>query len=237
MLAKAVIGPESGLDKEYLVTVKGVVTEEKLRLLRHGLELDGRRLRPARVTRTEGMVLRFVLWEGRKRQIRRMCELVELDVVDLLRVRIGPLSISGLPEGKWRNLTTEERTALIKASKTITPVRMGGTLPPMKKGRPKPPSERADRGDRASGPRPARDGARDGDRKPFSKGPRREGGDAKPFSKGPRRDGAEGGARRGYSGGKPERPNSPRKTSDGRPGRSGKSGGSKPPRSKGPSRD
>ena len=116
VLAKAVIGPESQLDKEYLVRVSGQVSERKLALLRHGLALDGRQLKPAKVSLVESQRLRFVLMEGRNRQIRRMCELVELEVTDLLRVRIGPLELGDLPEGKWRALAPEERAALIAAS-------------------------------------------------------------------------------------------------------------------------
>lgn len=117
VVAKAVIGPQSALDKEYIVTVRGEVTERKLTLLRHGLELDGRRLKPARVTMIERQVLRFILTEGRNRQIRRMCDLVSLRVTDLLRVRIGPLQLGGLAEGRWRAITVEEREALIEASR------------------------------------------------------------------------------------------------------------------------
>ena len=116
VVAKAVIGPQSQLDKEYLVTVRGPITERKLSLLRHGLELDDRKLRPARVTVVQGQTLRFILTEGRNRQIRRMCDLVELRVTDLLRIRIGPLHLGELPEGRWRFLGPEERTALIEAS-------------------------------------------------------------------------------------------------------------------------
>ena len=115
VLAKAIIGPESGVDKEYVVTVAGKVTREKVQKLRHGLELDGRKLKPAKVTLQDVQVLRFVLNEGRNRQIRRMCELVELEVTDLIRVRIGPLLLGDLPEGKWRHLTAAERDALVKA--------------------------------------------------------------------------------------------------------------------------
>jgi 23S rRNA pseudouridine2604 synthase len=116
VLAKALIGPESDLDKEYLVRVTGEIDERALGRLRHGLELDGRKLRPAKVTRLPSHTLRFVLKEGRKRQIRRMCELVDLRVVDLQRVRIGPLSLGDLPEGRWRLLTADERQALVAAS-------------------------------------------------------------------------------------------------------------------------
>lgn len=114
VLAKAVIGPESILDKEYLVAVDGHVTSKKLSLLRHGLSLDGRALKPAKVDPMPDGRLRFVLREGRNRQIRRMAEAVDLRVVDLLRIRIGPLTLGDLPEGHWRALAPAERAALIK---------------------------------------------------------------------------------------------------------------------------
>ena len=116
VVAKAVIGPASELDKEYLVVVEGVVTEGKLSRLRHGLELNDKPLKPARVTQIEPQRLRFILKEGKYRQIRRMCELVGLEVVDLYRTRIGPLELGDLPEGRWRHLTAEERAALIANS-------------------------------------------------------------------------------------------------------------------------
>jgi len=113
VLAKAVIGPESDLEKEYLVRVSGEITPRKLGLLRHGLQLDGRQLRPAKVTELTPSKLRFVLKEGRNRQIRRVCEMVELEVVDLFRIRIGSLRLGDLPEGRWRALAAEERAALL----------------------------------------------------------------------------------------------------------------------------
>jgi 23S rRNA pseudouridine2604 synthase len=116
VVAKAVIGPESRLDKEYHVRVEGPVTDKVLGLLRHGLSLDDRLLKPARVDPLGPQRLRFILTEGRNRQIRRMCELVGLAVVDLHRVRIGPLRLGDLPEGRWRVLTADERSALIAQS-------------------------------------------------------------------------------------------------------------------------
>ncbi|MDZ4760496.1 MAG: pseudouridine synthase [Alphaproteobacteria bacterium] len=115
VLAKAVIGPESILEKEYLVAVTGRINRETISRLRHGLELDGRQLKPAEVSLEPDDRLRFVLTEGRNRQIRRMCELVGLDVIDLSRLRIGPLELGDLPEGKWRMLTEGERAAMIAA--------------------------------------------------------------------------------------------------------------------------
>jgi 23S rRNA pseudouridine2604 synthase len=113
VLAKAVIGESSALDKEYRVRVEGRIDDTKLTQLRHGLPLDGRQLKPAKIDLLAPQLLRFVLREGRKRQIRRMCDLVGLQVSDLQRVRIGPLELGPLPEGQWRPLTPEERARLL----------------------------------------------------------------------------------------------------------------------------
>lgn len=118
VVAKAVIGPQSVLEKEYRVRVRGEVTREAVALLRHGLELDGRVLKPAGVFDNGKGRLKFILKEGRNRQIRRMCELVGLRVVDLQRTRIGPIKLDDLEEGRWRHLTDQERQALIAASTT-----------------------------------------------------------------------------------------------------------------------
>jgi 23S rRNA pseudouridine2604 synthase len=113
VVAKAVIGPASDLEKEYRVRVAGEITDRAIGLLRHGLQLDGRQLKPAKVTVAGAQHLRFILKEGRNRQIRRMCDLVGLTVVDLFRVRIGPLRLGELPERHWRVLTPDERRALV----------------------------------------------------------------------------------------------------------------------------
>lgn len=108
-VARAIIGADSDVDKEYLVRVRGRVTDDAVDLLCHGLELDGRVLREARVTRERDGQLRFILREGRKRQIRRMCELVGLKVEALKRIRIGRVRLGNLPYGKWRYLGPDER--------------------------------------------------------------------------------------------------------------------------------
>jgi 23S rRNA pseudouridine2604 synthase len=108
-LAKKIIGEESRVEKEYIVRIRGSLSDDKLRLLRSGLELDGRPLKPAQVEWVNRDQLRFVLREGRKRQIRRMCELVGLKVVGLKRVRVGKIRLGDLPEGKWRFLLASER--------------------------------------------------------------------------------------------------------------------------------
>ncbi|CFN96571.1 pseudouridine synthase [Bordetella pertussis] len=108
-IAKKLIGEDSEVDKEYLVRVQGRLSEAGLALLNHGLSLDGKPLRPAQVRWQNADQLRFVLREGKKRQIRRMCELVGLRVVGLKRVRIGRVSLGALPAGQWRYLRADER--------------------------------------------------------------------------------------------------------------------------------
>jgi 23S rRNA pseudouridine2604 synthase len=108
-IAKQLIGADSEIEKEYLVRVEGKLAEKDLRLLNHGLSLDGAALKPARVAWQNRDQLRFVLKEGKKRQIRRMCELVGLKVVGLKRVRIGKVMLGDLPMGKWRYLREDER--------------------------------------------------------------------------------------------------------------------------------
>ncbi|MFC4338397.1 pseudouridine synthase [Cupriavidus numazuensis] len=121
-VARALIGEDSNVEKEYLVRVQwhspdGVVERnvsevfpaDKLELLRHGLSLDGVVLKPAKVSWQNEEQLRFVLREGRKRQIRRMCEQVGLEVVGLKRVRMGRIVLGDLPPGQWRFLGPFEK--------------------------------------------------------------------------------------------------------------------------------
>jgi 23S rRNA pseudouridine2604 synthase len=107
-VARQLIGDDSEVDKEYLVRVEGELIENGLELLNHGLTLDDVELRPAKVEWINRDQLRFVLREGRKRQIRRMCELVGLHVVGLKRIRIGQVALGDLPVGQWRYLYEDE---------------------------------------------------------------------------------------------------------------------------------
>ncbi len=107
-IAKQLIGEDSQVEKEYLVRVTGKLTDNGLALLNHGLSLDGKKLKPAKVVWQNEDQLRFVLREGRKRQIRRMCELVGLKVTGLKRVRIGRVKLGDLPQGQWRYLRDDE---------------------------------------------------------------------------------------------------------------------------------
>jgi len=125
-IARVLIGDDSDVEKEYLVRVEFIglpgaepvpegtlpnaaLSNNKLALLNHGLELDGEELKPAKVSWQNEHQLRFVLREGKKRQIRRMCELVGLKVVGLKRVRIGRIPLGHLPVGQWRYLAPWEK--------------------------------------------------------------------------------------------------------------------------------
>ncbi|WP_442909280.1 pseudouridine synthase [Ideonella sp. BN130291] len=112
-IARHLIGEDSRVEKEYLVRVEplaeGSVREDAIALLNHGLELDGQPLKPAKVSWQNEEQLRFVLREGKKRQIRRMCELVGYKVLALKRVRIGSVVLGQLPVGQWRYLGVHER--------------------------------------------------------------------------------------------------------------------------------
>ena len=107
-IAKQLIGENSGMEKEYLVRVTGKLDARGLGLLKHGLLLDGEPLKPAVVNWQNEDQLRFILRQGKKRQLRRMCELVGLKVVGLKRIRIGNVRLHDLPEGQWRYLRDNE---------------------------------------------------------------------------------------------------------------------------------
>jgi 23S rRNA pseudouridine2604 synthase len=108
-IAKQLIGEDSPIEKEYLVRVQGKLVGNGLALLNHGLSLDGKKLKPAKVSWLNDDQLRFILQEGKKRQIRRMCELVGLKVTALKRVRIGKVKLGDLPQGQWRYLGEDEK--------------------------------------------------------------------------------------------------------------------------------
>lgn len=108
-IARQLIADDSEIEKEYLVRVEGSMVPNGLAKLRHGLSLDGAPLRPAEVEWQNEDQLRFILREGKKRQIRRMCAIVGLKVVGLKRVRMGRIVLGDLPQGKWRYLREGER--------------------------------------------------------------------------------------------------------------------------------
>lgn len=112
-IAKTLIGEDTSVEKEYLVRVKytkgAKLPEHELKRLNHGLTLDGKALLPAKVRWQNEDQLCFILREGKKRQIRRMCEMVGLQVLALKRVRIGRVKLGNLPIGQWRYLGNDEQ--------------------------------------------------------------------------------------------------------------------------------
>jgi 23S rRNA pseudouridine2604 synthase len=111
-VAKQLIGETTEVEKEYLVRVQydrpGRLPENQLLKLQHGLTMDGKELLPAKVRWQNEDQLSFILREGKKRQIRRMCDMVGLQVLGLKRVRIGNIKLGDLPVGEWRYLGADE---------------------------------------------------------------------------------------------------------------------------------
>ena len=107
-IAKQLIGENTELEKEYLVRVKGDVSKAVISQLTFGLKLDGKALKRAKVRQLNPDQLQIILREGKKRQIRRMCEAVGLNVVGLKRVRVGELRLGKLAEGEWRFVQAKE---------------------------------------------------------------------------------------------------------------------------------
>ncbi len=119
--ANEVAHPRRHVAKTYRVTVRPSVTEEQLNRFATGIEIDGRMTAPAKVKVLEQqpgrVVLEIVLYEGRNREIRKMCEALGLEVVRLKRIAIGPVRLGMLPQGKYRELTKEEIRGLLAESK------------------------------------------------------------------------------------------------------------------------
>lgn len=118
--ANLMMHPSHHVSKTYRVTIKGSVSEAQLIALSSGVALDDGKTAPAQVhvleKEREREVLQMVIYEGRNRQIRRMCEAVGLTVSRLRRTLIGPLKLGMLPPGQWRELTPAEVGALRSAS-------------------------------------------------------------------------------------------------------------------------
>ena len=107
-VARQLISPNSQVEKEYVVRLTERVPTAALVQMRGDLTLDGRLLKPVQITQTDDRTLHLVLQEGRKRQIRRMCDLVGLRVHSLVRVRIGRIGLGDLSRGRWRYLDSSE---------------------------------------------------------------------------------------------------------------------------------
>jgi 23S rRNA pseudouridine2604 synthase len=107
-IAKTIIGPDSEVEKEYIVRFENSVSDRAMDRLRFGLKLDGRWLKRAEVNLAGPQAISLVLREGRNRQIRRMCELVGLEITSLKRVRIGNIQLGSLPLGQWMVVSYQE---------------------------------------------------------------------------------------------------------------------------------
>lgn len=107
-LAHRLAHPRYGVEKTYEVEVDGEPTDERLRRLREGVELEDGRTAPARAERLDPKRLELVLHEGRKHQVKRMCEAVGLPVTRLHRPRYDGLELGELAPGEWRELSDDE---------------------------------------------------------------------------------------------------------------------------------
>ena len=111
-LVNEILRAGHGHEKEYVVEVDRPIPERALARLRRGIELDGKPTLPAEAERLAPRVFRIVLREGRNRQIRRMCEALDLRVKRLVRVRVMNVKLGELRAGRWRKLTAEELRVL-----------------------------------------------------------------------------------------------------------------------------
>jgi 23S rRNA pseudouridine2605 synthase len=116
-LAHRLTHPSFEVEKTYRVIVAGPsLRDSELRALRDGVELEDGRTAPARVRRIAADTLEITIHEGRKRQVKRMCEAVGHPVKRLERVAFGPLALGDLPQGRWRRLSDDEVEALMAAA-------------------------------------------------------------------------------------------------------------------------
>ena len=126
--ANAMMHPSKHVPKTYRVTVRPEPTSEQIDILSTGVNIDGRMTAPAEVhvlSKEDGRaVLEIILYEGRNRQIRRMCEALDLEVARLRRIAVGSVKLGMLQTGQWRDLTPQEVESLFKAAG----IKMGGAL-------------------------------------------------------------------------------------------------------------
>jgi 23S rRNA pseudouridine2605 synthase len=118
-LANRIAHPRYELEKEYEVLLDGHPPRPTLDQLSDGVMIDGQRVKPKAVwavsNQPDGTVLRIVIHEGRNRIVRRMMEQVGYNVLQLARVRLGPLVLQGIPKGGWRDLTPGELAQIWEA--------------------------------------------------------------------------------------------------------------------------
>ena len=108
VLAKKVIGNNSSIEKEYLVTTNHNITNNKLSELKNVDRIDNKPIKKFIVSKLKINLLKFILFEGKNRQIRKMCEQVNIEILSLIRVRIGNIKLNNLPRGKWKFISPNE---------------------------------------------------------------------------------------------------------------------------------
>ncbi len=120
-LANIITHPRSHVNKTYRVTVGGAVDDDQIKKLCEGVVIDGKKTLPCDVfvieRREDRTVLNFIIQEGRNRQIRKMCDVVGLEVLRLKRIEIAGVKLGGLKSGSWRDLNERELTRLQNISK------------------------------------------------------------------------------------------------------------------------
>ena len=115
VLQYAIVNPETHLEKEYEVRVSVPALPSQLKRMQEGMIVEGHKLRSCVVEKIDAMRFRIILTEGRNRQIRKMADKVGLKVTRLTRLRVGPILLGDLAEGKWREISHAELAAIKKA--------------------------------------------------------------------------------------------------------------------------
>ena len=108
VIAKKIIGNNSSIEKEYLVTTNHNITNKKLNDLKNVDRIDNKPIKKFIVSKLKINLLKFILLEGKNRQIRKMCEQVNIEILSLIRVRIGNIKLNNLPRGKWKFISPNE---------------------------------------------------------------------------------------------------------------------------------
>ena len=108
VLAKKIIGNNSNIEKEYLVSTKNKITNKKLNALKNIDQIDNKPIKKFIVGKLKINLLKFILLEGKNRQIRKICEHVNIEILSLIRVRIGNIKLNNLPRGKWKFISPNE---------------------------------------------------------------------------------------------------------------------------------
>lgn len=112
--ANDIIHPSKNIEKEYLVKVAAEITHENLVVLSKGAFIDGDFVKPLKVTKVRGGTFKIVIAEGKKREVRLLCDNLGLKVIHLKRIRIGALVLGSLEPGEYREMNENDKKAVLK---------------------------------------------------------------------------------------------------------------------------